>query len=223
MIRETEIVCCRDWNYDAVLSYDISYLLPRIIVSFFRLLTLLCAFLLSGLPGRPVLAADLGVQTGRTLAGIIGYARWPVEPSYFRLCTAGYLAYLPGNGASLAPLLDRKLLIRDVTDLSAGWENGCDIIYMGALPLALQRQVIKVASGRPLLSVTEGDLECTAGSMFCLHAVDGEIGLLANLDAISRGSVRISPKVLQLVRRRQETSSEKSSPGARAQPRQVAP
>ena len=81
MIRETEIVCCRDWNYDVVLSYGISYLLPRIIVSFFRLLTLSCVFLLSGLPGRPVQAADLGVQTGRTLAGIIGYARWPVEPT----------------------------------------------------------------------------------------------------------------------------------------------
>lgn len=177
---------------------------------------------------RAARAASAGRRLGcadwaHSYAGIIGYARWPVEPSHFRSGTAGYLAYSPGNGASLAPLLDHKLLIRDVTDLSAGWENGCDIIYMGALPLALQRQVIKMASGRPLLSVTEGDLECTAGSMFCLHAADGEIGLLANLDAISRGSVRISPKVLQLVRRRQETSSEKSSPSARAQPRQVVP
>lgn len=176
-----------------------------------RLLPLLLASFFSCLPG-PLLASDLGAQTGRMLAGIVGYARWPVEPGHYRVCTAGYLAYLPADAASLEPLLGRKVSFRDVSDLPAGWENGCDIVYLGSLPAALQRRVLKAAGGRPLLTVTEGDLECTAGSMFCLHSAGGEIGLLANLDAISRGSVRISPKVLQLVRRRQETAPEKTEP-----------
>lgn len=171
----------------------------------------------------PALASDLGAQTGRVLAGIIGYTRWPVEPVEYRLCTAGYLAYLPGNAAALQPLLDRKLNVYDVSALQAGWETGCDIIYMGALPVAMQRQVLKTVGGRPLLSVIEGDLECTAGSMFCLHVGDGELGMLANLDAISRAHVRISPKVLQLVRRRQDSAPEKQRPEQRATVRQTKP
>lgn len=192
----------------------------RSFVRIFRIFALVLAPLLFC---PPAFASDLGMQTGRVLAGIVGYARWPVEPSYFRLCTAGYLAYLPGDAASLRALLDRKLLVRDVTDLSPGWENGCDIIYLGALPMALQRQVLKTVSGRSLLSVTEGDLECTAGSMFCLHAAGGEIGLHANLDAISRASVRISPKVLQLVRRRQDGTPEKTGLGTRPVAQQETP
>ncbi|MDR2187247.1 MAG: YfiR family protein [Azonexus sp.] len=40
--------------------------------------------------------------------------------------------------------------------------------------------------------------------MFCLTLAGHEVGLIVNLDAISRSGIRINPKVLQLVRRKQD-------------------
>jgi len=149
-------------------------------------------------------APEPAVQVSRMVSGIIGYARWPQTPESYRFCVAGKPVYLSGNAGELAAALDVPLTLQTVGGGDAGALSGCDVLYLAGLTAAQRAALLAAAVGRPVLTLVENDPLCADPAMFCLSVKTGEVGLLVNIDAISRSAVRVNPKVLQLVRRRQE-------------------
>ncbi len=137
------------------------------------------------------------------VTGIVGYARWPTPPETYRFCVAGEPAHLHDAQGSLGQIGDRSLLVRVVTSDESVLAASCDILYLGAMSSGQRKKMLAEAVERPILTISENDAVCADATMFCLAIHGSDVGLLANLDAISRSGIRISPKVLQLLRRRQ--------------------
>ncbi|MDR1996434.1 YfiR family protein [Azonexus sp.] len=154
---------------------------------------------------RPASAAsvDVGTQVGRVVAGILSYARWPTPVETYRFCTVGEVVYLHAGWKSLGQATSDPVTLHRLTGDESSWVADCDVLYIGGVTPALRSRLLAEAVGKPALTISEGDSVCAEPSMFCLAVQGSEVGLLANLDAISRSGIRIDPKVLQLVRRRQ--------------------
>jgi len=149
--------------------------------------------------------ADVDKQVSRIVAGILSYARWPAPPETYRFCVTAEARYLGDAQNNLSRALARPVSVRRLAAQDANWAAGCDVLYIGeGGPPGRRHQLLNEAIGKPVLTISEGDDECVDPSMFCLAVQGKEIDLLANLDAISRSSIRISPKVLQLMRRKQD-------------------
>ncbi|KGM31321.1 YfiR family protein, partial [Inquilinus limosus] len=134
--------------------------------------------------------------------GIISYTRWPVEPPQLRLCVIGPADYADDLVADATQPSGRPVRgIRLGLGGSAGAD--CDIVYLGRLGEAEKRQVFAQLAGHPVLSISEHDESCAVGSMFCLQVRGTEVSFQINLDSVARGGVRVSPKVLQLGRRKE--------------------
>lgn len=145
-------------------------------------------------PPAPPLAPD---SVENVVAGIIGYTRWPSEPTPLRLCTVGrgpgvdaLRDGLAGAGA-LRPV--------EVRPLGAGQpaSGACEAVYIGTLPPAQLRKLLLELAGQPVLTLGEGVHFCSDGGMFCL---EGGVRFAVNLDAIGRSSLRVNPMVLRLAR-----------------------
>lgn len=146
--------------------------------------------------------------TGQTLAvarvvsGILSYTRWPSEPVSLRLCVAGTprfadgLTALPARSARSA----RRMEVLRITGASVAPE-GCRALYLGRLDADERRRLLVAARRQPIVTIDENDPPCRAGAMFCLHVASSSVAFELNLDAVSRSSVRIDPKVLLLSRR----------------------
>lgn len=176
----------------------------RFLASF--LIILLGGFAAAGglhVPTSGAASPDIATQVNRMVSGILGYARWPTPIETYRFCEAGELLYLRDDRDSLQRIfgrgLDIKLLGRDDSAQAAQ----CDVLYLGNLPPQSRHKFLGVALGKPILTIAENDSSCAGPSMFCIAVQGTEVDLLANLDAISRSTIRINPKVLQLVQRRQ--------------------
>jgi len=141
-------------------------------------------------------------QATRVVLGIIGYARWPVAPETYRVCTAGEQGRLHELFENPASIGEHSVVVVPLAGGPADLAAGCDVLYLGALPLGRRRQLLAEALGRPILTISEGDGFCANGTMFCLVFTEDRIKLQANLDSISRSGIRINPKVLQFTRRR---------------------
>lgn len=190
------------------------YFLPVLIVVFptkrQRLFALLALLSLGGIAASGALRvdssdaanADVGTQALRIVTGIISYSRWPAAPETYRFCIAGDAAYLRDPQANLSKAGEHALSIHlvDAGETLAG--AGCHIVYLGALANADRKRLLAQAIEQPILTISENDELCAEASMFCLAVRNNEVSLLANLDTIMRSKVRINPKVLQLLQRR---------------------
>jgi len=78
----------------------------------------------------------------------------------------------------------------------------CDVIYLGDIPQVQKQNFIRRIAGHSILSISENDIECAAGSVFCLQIVGDQASFKANLDALARSGVRVHPNVLQLARKK---------------------
>ncbi|WP_437358358.1 YfiR family protein [Inquilinus limosus] len=140
----------------------------------------------------------------QVVMGIISYTRWPVEPPQLRLCVIGPAEYADGLLAGATQPSGRPVkAIRLAPGASPG--NDCDVVYLGRIDEAERRQLFSRLAGHPVLSISEQDDSCTVGSMFCLRVQGTQVSFQINLDSVARSGVRVSPKVLQLGRRK-ETS-----------------
>jgi len=148
-------------------------------------------------------SVDVSTQVGRVVAGILSFARWPTPVETYRFCTVGEVSYLYNGWKSLSQATSDPVSVRSLSGNESSWVAECDVLYIGGVPPAQRNRLLAEAVGKPALTISEGDDVCAEASMFCLAVQGNEVGLLANLDAISRSGIRISPKVLQLVRRRQ--------------------
>jgi hypothetical protein len=145
---------------------------------------------------------DSAAAVQQVVMGIISYTRWPVEPPQLRLCVIGPTDYADDLVANAAQPTGRP--VRGIR-LGPGESPGasCDIAYLGRLDEAERRQILGQLAGHPVLSISERDESCTVGSMFCLQVRGAQVSFQINLDSVARSGVRVSPKVLQLGRRKE--------------------
>ncbi|KYQ99331.1 cell surface protein [Serratia plymuthica] len=170
-----------------------------------RLLPLILVLLLAfpGLArpetGRPYQSRTHAVTT--VVVGIISYARWPSEPKPIRLCVTAPTQYAEGLFDPILLSAPRPIKTERVPFDSPLLNTGCDVIYLGNINAGQKQNFIQRIQGHSILSISENDGECSAGSAFCLQIDGDQASFKVNLDALARSGVRVHPNVLQLARK----------------------
>lgn len=138
----------------------------------------------------------------QVVLGILSYARWPIEPAQLRLCIVGPTEYTDDlvKGTTLAT--GRPVTVQRLLADNPSIAGECDAVYIGKLTQEERGRLFASLSGRPVLSISESDDQCTVGSLFCLRVSDDQVSFEVNLDSVARSGVRIHPSVLQLSRRK---------------------
>jgi hypothetical protein len=158
-------------------------------------------FLASTIPATAEVGLPAGSAADATadiVAGIVLYSRWPQPRPVIRLCVLGRSAM--AGGISARRLADGRRI--DVDSSGTISFDDCDIIYMAAQPAAVQARISRGAVGHATLTITDNDPMCDSGVMACLRRAGDHIAFDLNLDAASRSTVRIDPRVLSLAGRR---------------------
>lgn len=135
------------------------------------------------------------------VVGIISYARWPSEPKPIRLCVTTPTQYAEGLFDPILLSAPRPIKARRVPFDSPLLSTGCDVIYLGNINADQKQNFIQRINGHAILSISESDDECSAGSAFCLQIDGDQASFKVNLDALARSDVRVHPNVLQLARK----------------------
>lgn len=148
----------------------------------------------------PPTAAEINFAPGnearavaRIVGGIISYTRWPTQVATLRLCVTGTARHAAQLGDA-STTAGRAISVQTI-DAGAA-TTGCDILYIGKLPAPVREQTIRALRGRGVLSIAESDPRCRDGTMVCLRVAGSSATFQLNLDAVSRGTVRIDPRVL---------------------------
>jgi hypothetical protein len=139
-----------------------------------------------------------GQAVARVVGGILSYTRWPVEPGTLRLCIAGAPRFAGGLAAMPAGP-GRRTEIQTLAGVPA-MAAACNALYLGRLAADARARLLASARGRAIVTIDEDDALCRAGAMFCLRVAAGGVAFELNLDAVSRSTVRVDPKVLLLSR-----------------------
>jgi hypothetical protein len=142
----------------------------------------------------------MAVTVARMVGGIFAYTRWPAARSTIGLCITG-VADHAGELDSIAPDAGRPAVQRRALPPGEGpLPAHCDALYLGDMDLSQARRLIAAAHGAPLVTIAESDAGCRAGAMFCLLFAPGNLNFRLNIDAVSRSTVRIDPRVLRMSR-----------------------
>jgi hypothetical protein len=132
----------------------------------------------------------------RTVRSLVEYTRWPQPPNPVEVCVAGPASHDDQiDGTRLA---DGRLLRRRAVAASGAALAGCDVLYLGKLPLQGQQALVAAVRGRGVLSVAETDPACQSEAMFCLVYQPRALSFRLNIDAVSRSGLRVDPRVLRL-------------------------
>jgi hypothetical protein len=151
----------------------------------------------------PVSMADQRARSvTQVVLGILSYARWPVEPAQLRLCVVGPTEYTDDLVKGTTQATGRPVTVRRLLADNPSIVGECEAVYIGKLTDDERRQLFASLTGRPVLSISESDDQCTVGSLFCLRVTDDQVSFEVNLDSVARSGVRIHPSVLQLSRRK---------------------
>lgn len=147
---------------------------------------------------EPEASADRQLSAAAIVWGIIGYTRWPEPPRPLRLCLIGDSEH----GGTLHAADDGRRPEYDVGvhEMASEEEAAgqCDVLYVGKLPPEQLTTLVKMLTGRPVLTIGEEHDFCSFGGMFCLDGRPDRKNFAANLDAISRSGLRVNPQVLRL-------------------------
>jgi hypothetical protein len=138
----------------------------------------------------------------QVVLGILSYARWPVEPAQLRLCIVGPTEYTDDLVKGTTQATGRPVIVRRLLADNPAIVSECDAVYIGKLTSDERSRLFAALIGHPVLSISEGDDQCTVGSLFCLRVGDDQVSFEVNLDSVARSGVRIHPSVLQLSRRK---------------------
>jgi len=151
----------------------------------------------------PVGIADQRARSvTETVLGILSYARWPVEPAQLRLCVVGPTEYTDDLLKGTTQATGRPVTVQRLLADNPAITTDCDALYIGKLTDTERNRLFTSLTGRPVLSISESDDQCTVGSLFCLRVSDEQVSFEVNLDSVARSGVRIHPSVLQLSRRK---------------------
>ncbi len=141
-------------------------------------------------------------EVARVVAGINSYVRWPAPHPETLVCVFGNARYAD---ALLEPAGAGHLhAVRAVGDHEDG-PGACQIAYLGALGALEHDRLMAHVIGRPVLSISEANPNCAAGSMFCLKFRDNQVAFEVDLDAVARSGLRVHPNVLLLAKRKAAT------------------
>jgi hypothetical protein len=148
--------------------------------------------------------SDISAAVKQAVLGIMSYTRWPERPSSLRLCVTGQPRYAASLLAGPVRLGDVPVNVSREALGSGQLGARCDAVYAGGTN-ASEWQLLRLQlAGHPILTITEDDPQCSAGSMFCLDTAgpDAQVGFAVNLDSVARSGVQVNPRVLLLGRRR---------------------
>lgn len=164
---------------------------------------------LLALTASPVLAmADMPLGTAgpgesryagavvRTVRAIVEYTRWPARIDPMTLCVAGRAEHAGQLGAFR--LSDGRRVERRNVAAQPAALAGCEIVYIGSVPLPLQRQLTQSVRGRGVLTIAEADPGNGAEAMFALTYQPRALSFRLNIDAVSRSGLRVDPRVLRV-------------------------
>lgn len=140
---------------------------------------------------RPAIAA--------TIAGIASFTHWPQPQAPVRLCLAGATQVAERDFAGVS-IDDQPVAVTRIDRPAALANTRCSILYIGRMPVAVAQRLLWTSYGRAILTIAEDDAECRGGAMFCLRIEPATVRFALNLDAISRGAVKVDPRVLRLTR-----------------------
>lgn len=140
---------------------------------------------------------DRARAIAQLVGGLIGYARWPEPRGTLTICTMG-ATRMSGRLREAGEVVHQTVTVREIPPGSGAGQQDCDVLYLGGMAAALRQRAIMAIHGRPVLSVTEDDPDCRSGAMFCLIDRGDAPSFRLNLDAVSRGTVRVDPRVLRL-------------------------
>lgn len=134
----------------------------------------------------------------RTVAAIFEYSHWPQPRSPMILCVAGPARHASQIGT--LRLADGRLVVRRAVAAQAAALAGCDAVYIGSVPLPVQRLLTAAVRGRGVLTISESDPASSSEAMFVLTYLPGGVSFRLNIDAVSRSGLRVDPRVLRVSR-----------------------
>ncbi|WP_421989030.1 YfiR family protein [Roseococcus sp.] len=159
------------------------------------------AFSTKSASAEEVVANNTSAVTQAVL-GIMSYVRWPSDPAELHLCVLADAAYAGGLLAASHRAANRPVTAKRIAIESQTLTSACHVAFVGRTSPAEHGRVFSRLTGLPVLTISEDDPSCSAGSMFCLTVGGGQISFQVNLDAIARSGLRVHPSVLRLGQRR---------------------
>lgn len=165
-------------------------------------LCLLTSMVFAQAPNPGSMADQRAKSVTQVVLGILSYARWPVEPAQLRLCVVGPTEYTDDLVKGTTQATGRPVTVQRYLAETPSIVDACDAVYIGKLTSDERSRLFASLTGRPVLSISESDDQCTVGSLFCLRVSDDQVSFEVNLDSVARSGVRIHPSVLQLSRRK---------------------
>jgi hypothetical protein len=162
----------------------------------------MCALVVHAAPANDAPSAEIDQAVAQTVLGILGFARWPGQPTEIRLCVLGRSRHADALLEARQTVVShgRRVSIRQRAPVDAALD--CDALYLGALSREDLLAVRGRIAGRAELTLHEDAGACGALGMFCLDISRSTVGFEVNLDALARSGVRVHPGVLQLGRPR---------------------
>ncbi|MFJ2993056.1 YfiR family protein [Pandoraea sp. NPDC087047] len=161
-------------------------------------------------PAVPVNAAASASSSARdanvrqVVLGIISFTRWPTPPAKVRLCVIGSTDYardLLAGPQSVQSAITQPVEAQRISGTEPAIGSLCDALYLGAMGDTERRQILTNLAGHPVLTISERNDSCTAGTMFCLNVDADRVTFDINLDTVARSGVRVHPNVLKLARK----------------------
>lgn len=132
----------------------------------------------------------------RMISLIALYTRWPASKETLRACIVP-----PADHAGdirEVRLASGEMLRPASVSAQAATPGNCDIVYLGRLSLAEQREVTERLRGSAVLTIAENDPACRSRAMFCLLFQSDSLSFRLNIDSVSRSQVRVDPRVLRM-------------------------
>lgn len=143
-------------------------------------------------------------EVAQVVLGISSYARWPTAHPELMICVVGRAKYadtlLDGSASSPGVRFKAQQLPAGATV-----SPDCHIVYIGTTSDAEREKLFSQITGRPILSISEPNISCSVGSMFCLKFKESQLVFDVNLDSIARSGLRVHPNVLQLAKRKTQS------------------
>ena len=133
--------------------------------------------------------------------GLLSYVRWPTEPAGIQVCVIGPTSYADGMMRGMVQATGRKVFSQRRSYDDAQLGEQCNAVYLGLLTDAERQTLFEILDGHAVLSISERDLGCSVGSVFCLNVGNPRVSFEVNLDSMARSGLRVHPSVLQLAKR----------------------
>lgn len=137
----------------------------------------------------------MATGAARMTDAILEFTRWPTARPVVQLCVAG-VADHAGQLDSITLSNGAQIQVTRLSDPSGA--TRCDALYIGRMAALDNRRLLGMVRDAAVVTIAEADADCRSGAMFCLMFAPDTLNFQLNIDAVSRSTVRIDPRVLRL-------------------------